>query len=390
MLPGMDPSQLRHLQLADLGASELRELIAAGETIAERKAGVPADGMGPTIAAFANSGGGWVLLGVRDDGTLAGFRVPGKAHAQDWLRDKLRTAVDPLPPFAAKTITLDDHEIVVVRVEDSNQTPHLVKATGTIEIREPGGKKPIASQARLLELCVRPEQAQGRAVQRMTTLPLVVQTLAPQPVGEPVNGQTCVSDWMLVASPLTVPEGFRTRGLSEATVRRMREAVIAEVRRLGPPEEGGISSVRPFATGVAVEGQNLATGDSADLVLDAGGVVMARMRRRLTRSAWHVGETADQVIKPLLDLTLPVLGHCEVVGKTEVHLHLRITPTAPDARPVLILYTAHTSGELEAPPGNEAFFGGHVHLPAEDNTAKELADRTMRELARHSGIDWWE
>lgn len=195
---------------------------------------------------------------------------------------------------------------------------------------------------------------------------------------------------MLVASPLTVPEGFHTRSLSEATVRKMRDAVLADVRRLGPSERGGVSSARPFATGVAVEGQNLATGDGADVVLDAGGVVVGRMHRRLTRGAWHVGETADQVIMPLLDLTLPVLGHCEVVGKTEVHLHVRITPTAPGARPVLTLCTAHTSGELEAPPGREAFFGGHVHLPAEDNTAKELAERMMRELARHSGIDWWE
>ena len=155
-----------------------------------------------------------MLIGVRDDGTLAGFRVPGKAHAQDWLRDKLRVAVDPLPPFAADTMTLDGHEIVVVRVEDSNQTPHLLKATGTIEIREPGGRKPIASQARLLELCMRPEQAQTKAVQRMTTLPLITQALAPKPVGEPANEQTRVSDWILVASPLTIPDGFHACSLS--------------------------------------------------------------------------------------------------------------------------------------------------------------------------------
>jgi hypothetical protein len=67
--------------------------------------------------------------------------------------------VDPLPPFAADTMTLDGHDVVVVRVDDSNQTPHLLKATGTIEIREPGGRKPIAAQSRLLELCLRPEQA---------------------------------------------------------------------------------------------------------------------------------------------------------------------------------------------------------------------------------------
>ena len=87
------------LPLADLGEAQVRELIRAGETIAERKSDLPAEGLGPTVAAFANSGGGWVLLGVRNDGTINGFLVPGRAEPQDWLRDKLRNAVDPLPPF---------------------------------------------------------------------------------------------------------------------------------------------------------------------------------------------------------------------------------------------------------------------------------------------------
>ena len=386
----MDASQLRALTLADVGERELRELIAAGETVAERKATVPGEGIGPTIAAFANSGGGWVLIGVHDDGTLKGFRVPGKAHAQDWLRDKLRVAVDPLPPFAAKTMTLDGHDIVLVRVEDSNQTPHLLKATGTIETREPGGRKPIASQARLLELCVRPEQAQARAVQRMTTLPLVTHALTPAPVGEPVSGQTRVSDWMLVASPLTVPEGFHARGLSEATVRLMRDAVLAQAQRLGRTDRAGIVAERPFATGAAVEALNLSSRDGADLMLDAGGVVVGRIRRRLERGAWHVGQTADELITPLLEMTLGILEHCDVIGKTEVHLYVRITPTAPEERPVLTVHTAHTSGELHAPPSEEAFFGGHVLLPTHESTAKDLAERMMRELARSAGIDWWE
>jgi hypothetical protein len=332
-----------------------------------------------------------VLLGVHDDGTLESFAVPGKTHAQDWLRDKLRAAVDPMPPFAAKTMMLDGHEIVVVRVEDSNQTPHLLKATGAIMVREPGGKKPIASQARLLELCVRPEQAQAEAVRRMTTLPLVVQTLAPRPAGEPANPQTiCVSDWMLVASPLTVPEGLLARGLSEATVRRMRDAVLAQVRCLGPEIQGCISSERPFATGVAIEGVNIGSGDGAELMLDAGGVVVGRMRRCLARGAWHVGATADEVITPLLDLVFAVLGDCDVVGRAAVHLRLRITPAIPDARPILTVYTAHTGGELEAPAGQEAFFGGHIDLPPQEQATKNLAERMMRELARTAGIDWWE
>jgi Putative DNA-binding domain len=385
----MDASQLRRLQLADLGDSELRELIEAGETVAERKASLPDDGMGPTIAAFANSDGGWVLLGIRNDGTIAGFRVPGKAEAQDWLRDKLRTAVDPLPPFLCRTMTLDGHDIVVIRVEASTQTPHLVKATGAVYVREHGGRQPIASQARLLELCVRPEQAEQSAIQRMTQLPLVTQALGQRVLGEPVNGQTRVADWMLVASPLTIPEGFRRRALSKQTVDKMRARVLAEVRRLGPASSG-VVAVKPHATGATVDGQNIANGDGVDLLLDAGGAVVGCIRKRLTQGTWHVGAAADEVIRPLLDLTLDVLRDCGVVGKTLVHLYVRITRTARGARPILTLITAHTSGELHAPPGNEAFFGGDIFLPPEQGATRALGEQLMHEIARASGIDWWE
>jgi ATP-dependent DNA helicase RecG len=95
---------------------------------------VPADGLGPTIAAFANSGGRWVLLGVRNDGTIRGVQVPGRAEPQDWLRDKLRTAVDPLPSFACRTVHVDGHDVVVIRIAPSMQTPHLVRATGAIYV----------------------------------------------------------------------------------------------------------------------------------------------------------------------------------------------------------------------------------------------------------------
>jgi hypothetical protein len=194
---------------------------------------------------------------------------------------------------------------------------------------------------------------------------------------------------MIVASPLAVPEGFRGRGLSTDTVHKTRAAVLGEVCRLGP-ETSGVVAVQPHATGATIDGQNLASGDGVELLLDAGGVVVARMRRRLTRGAWHVGATADEVIRPLLDLALGVLADCGAVGKTLIHLHVRITPSAPNHRPILSVHTGHTSGELEAPPGNEARFGGDLFLPLEQDATHALAEQLMHEIARASGINWWE
>jgi hypothetical protein len=79
-----------------------------------------------------------------------------------------------------------------------------------------------------------------------------------------------------------------------------------------------------------------------------------------------VGATADEVIRPLLDLTSGLLSECGAVGRTLVHLYVRVTPTADGAEPVLSVNTAHESGELRAPPGDEAFFGGDTELPLAD------------------------
>jgi predicted HTH transcriptional regulator len=190
----------RELELADLNEAALRDLIAEGETDqVERKSDVPADGLGPTVASFANSGGGWILLGVDNEGDVVGFVPKGRVEPQDWLRSVLRKDLDPLPTFGAKVAELDGKEIVVLRVAPSAKTPHLFKPTGAIYVREHGGKQPIGSQAALMALCMTPQQALDAAYKRLTTLPMVLDAIRPQDPGEPVNNQTRVTDWIVAA-----------------------------------------------------------------------------------------------------------------------------------------------------------------------------------------------
>jgi Putative DNA-binding domain len=382
---------LDRLELATLSEAELRQLIAAGETyLVERKEARPSDGFGPTIAAFANSGGGWLLLGVDNDGAAVGFAVPGRAEAQDWLRDELRRDVDPLPPFAARPVTIDGQEIVVVRVQASSQAPHLIKRTGVVYVREHGGKQPISSQASLLALTVKPEQAQAEALNRLTTFPLVRAALGPHPAGKPVNQQTRVADWIVSATPLTVPTSFRQRALSRSVVQTMGQRVIELLDQAGPPGSSGVSARPASGSGSEVEGRNGATGDEAHLLIDGGGVVVVRTRITQTRGVCHVGTVADDILAPLIDLALSALSECGALGQVHLHLHVRITPTAEGASPTLDLSTQHTTGVLHAPPGGEAFFGGDVVLPVEPSDRPELAETWMREIARSAGIDWWE
>lgn len=381
---------IRDLELADLTEDLLRDLIAEGETdLVERKVKVPDDGLGPTVASFANSGGGWVLLGIDNNGVAVGFTAPGRAEPQDWLRTALRKDIDPLPPFAARAMSVDGRDIIVIRVQASPLTPHMFKPNGAIYIREHGGRHPIGSQAALLALAVRPEQAKADAYFRMTSLPLVKQALGEHDLGAAVNEQTRVADWIVTAGPLVVPDGFRTRALSRPVVATMRDLTVQQLHELGPPNQGTVR-VHPHGSGVLIEGRNLATGNEAHLLLDAGGVAVGRIRMRLTRGICYVPTTADDILTPLLTLTLGALSECGVVGTTHLHLHVRITPTADGWEPVLSLGTANSSGELRAPPGQEAFLGEDIDVPAEQQDAKSVAEVWMRELARMAGIDWWE
>jgi hypothetical protein len=70
---------------------------------------------------------------------------------------------------------------------------------------------------------------------------------------------------------------------------------------------GELPSQSTKATGAIIEGRNLASGNHVGLCIDAGGVVVGHARHGLGQGAWHVGTTADEVMTPLLALTLGVL-----------------------------------------------------------------------------------
>jgi hypothetical protein len=71
----MPMPSLRRLTLADTTDETVRRLIDHGEDLfVERKQELPSgSGFGATVASFANTLGGWILLGVADDQSLVGY-----------------------------------------------------------------------------------------------------------------------------------------------------------------------------------------------------------------------------------------------------------------------------------------------------------------------------
>jgi hypothetical protein len=101
-----DPLRTTLADLRDDGT--LRSFVKHGEDeLVERKIAEPRAGFAPVVSALANTAGGWLLLGVADRdeagaASVTDFKPYGRAHLQDWLRDKLANDLGVVPSFRAQ------------------------------------------------------------------------------------------------------------------------------------------------------------------------------------------------------------------------------------------------------------------------------------------------
>jgi predicted HTH transcriptional regulator len=161
---------LRRLALADLDETMLKGLIDGREhLLVEWKQEIPPEPrFGAAVASFANTLGGWLVIGVEDDtGRIVGWQPPGNADVQSHLGHLVGNEVTPLPPFVAAMKEVEGKPVGVMRVFESADTPHIVRQTGAVYVRDSRGKQPITDQAVLMALARRGEQAQLDASSRI-------------------------------------------------------------------------------------------------------------------------------------------------------------------------------------------------------------------------------
>jgi Putative DNA-binding domain len=121
----------------------------SGELFANR--GKFLDSVAKAISAFANSGGGSLILGVKDDGTSDGLPpLVGRTAMRDWVEQKIPQLLDYLlADFRVHTVIKSDpsripdgREVVVIDVGDSAAAPHQSKRDKIYYRREGGRSVP--------------------------------------------------------------------------------------------------------------------------------------------------------------------------------------------------------------------------------------------------------
>jgi Putative DNA-binding domain len=109
------------------------------------------DAVAKALSAFANSGGGSLILGVQDNSTPDGLPPrEGDTPIRDWLEQKIPSLLDyPLTDFRVHKVIRSgessipsDKEVVVIDVGDSAAAPHQSSRDKTYYCREGGHSKP--------------------------------------------------------------------------------------------------------------------------------------------------------------------------------------------------------------------------------------------------------
>ena len=390
----------------------------------EHKSGVgdnTTHGLMKAVASFANTLGGWVLLGVKDGKPLdvaPDWANPEAPPLVDFVRDHLRHEIDPLPAFEAKVMTLPSGPCVgVLRVYESTDTPHLSIRTGAAYVREVAGDRDmsapgaagsgrhrervyqavqIRSRAQLLELAERGKAAAQRVSRLLDApqpLPLIADRLPMRLEPLPRGGFQPEFDTSPAIVVRLAPLTLSPRLQGWATTADCSSALLTGSETLSRRKGLGADWVEPDPSGAAVtiplpdrgihaDGAGLVLSASAHLVLDGAGVAGAAFslsppddeRRR----SWLRSEGLTELIEPLISAAAELLCAGEFLGRARCQIDLLQIPR------VFFLEGAGEKGRQWVPTSSD------LPLPAETAQIRAIAQRAANALWRSAGFGAWD
>lgn len=371
------------MALGDLDETRLDALIRHGEDLlVERKQAMPAEpGFGAAVASLANTLGGWILLGVDDEGEVVGWQPKGGADIQSHLGQLLRNQVDPLPAFVAATREVRERSIGVVRVFPSSDTPHIVRPTGAVYVRDSGGKQHIKEASDLLALARRGDEATRQASDRLVSLRILHDAVTPEEwatwSGTLKSGDVPPVDHLTLiarAGPVTVTPQFNDWAVSRGAASAAETGARGIAERLGV---GGTFSLDPRGRGcIARRVGPVNKGEvRVDFAIDPGGAIAARIRRE----ARDGPRNRAQFQSDLMALVFAIddcLMSAEAYGRTV----WRVDILMPEKL-----------GLSDARRNPLSFFASsELTIPVETNELGQMYERWIREYYREAGVADWE
>ncbi|MBQ3161848.1 MAG: ATP-binding protein [Oscillospiraceae bacterium] len=114
------------------------------------------------ISAFANTYGGYILLGINDDKTIGGCKKWNEQKINGTFHDN----ITPTPNFDVKKFRLNDKTIYVIKIEEGTMPPYITNKGGIYE-RISSGTCKITDSIRLSQLCQKKDNHLKRIKERI-------------------------------------------------------------------------------------------------------------------------------------------------------------------------------------------------------------------------------
>jgi Putative DNA-binding domain len=413
--------------LSEIGNDDVTRMLDLDESLfVEHKRGFDHDAfkLRQAVAAFANTAGGWILVGVENgnilpDGQRDWLEVANSAPSfADAIRDRVRTWIDPLPAFEARTIP--DHPngpVGVIRVYESSDTPHVMVDNGAVYVRDVAGVRDatspkksgagagaerryqavkIGSRTELLALADRSHDATRRVSQLVETsaaFPLVADQLGLR-MGRDASGNVTPhhDDGAFVfvrLAPYTVSPRFR----GWATTRQAAEAVRDAAAEFAGEKADAIELVVPDPAGAAVQltasaphgsSFNTVTADARVLIdgagLTAAAFVLGAPAPGRNRERLSLETVATKIVAPPIRAAAKVLLDGGFIGRARCQIDI------VGLGNVLLL---DRQGDQHQ-PGVWAPTTLDITLPADDSDLSATASRAASAYARSARLKAWD
>ncbi|MGN6256810.1 MAG: AlbA family DNA-binding domain-containing protein [Solirubrobacterales bacterium] len=411
-----------HDALIDLDLEALDRLLELDETLfVEHKTDIgknDAMQIVKAVTSFANTVGGWLLIGVQNGAPTASdaaWAQDGVPTLVDVVRDRLRGEVDPLPAFEAKVIAHPQGPVGVIRVYESSDTPHVAIRSGAVYVREvagvanaadpgkPGSGKhgqrkyeaaQIRSRAQLVELAARGQSTKER-VERLldptAPLPLVADALPLKLEPTELGFQPVAFEAPAVIAriaPYTLTPRFRGWAMTSHSAAAIREAAesLADCHGLdnswAKPDPSGASIEVPVAQG-RFYAENDDLGGVASVVVDGAGIAGAGLTLKAPNEGWEswirLDAFAERFIEPVVLAAAGVLERGEFLGRALCQIDLLRVSQA-----LLLEGGGNAKAHAWVP------VGGELVLPLDERQVTALSLRVANAVARSAGIPAWD